>query len=85
MAAEVKLAHPTKSVQLIHSHEKLLSSEPLPDDLKDKTLSLLKEGGVDVLLGQRVISATETKLEHGKKVYEVVLGDGTKFLASHII
>lgn len=85
MAAEIKLVHPSKIVKLIHSHNKLLSSEPLPDELKDKTLSLLEEGGVAVLLGQRVTSATETKSDHGKKLYEVVLGDGTKLTASHVI
>jgi NADH dehydrogenase FAD-containing subunit len=85
MAAEIKIVHPTKSVKLIHSHEKLLSSEPLLDDLKDKTLELLEEGGVEVLLGQRVTSATEIKSDDGIKLYKVVLGDGRVFSASHVI
>jgi NADH dehydrogenase FAD-containing subunit len=85
MAAELKLVHPCKSVMLIHSHAKLLSAEPLPDDLKDKTLELLEEGGVEVLLGQRVTSAKEIKSGNGSKVYKVALGDGTELSASHVI
>ncbi|KAE9369954.1 putative pyridine nucleotide-disulfide oxidoreductase AMID-like protein [Stipitochalara longipes BDJ] len=85
MAAEIKLVHPSKSVKLIHSHEKLLSSEPLPDEVKDTALSLLREEGVEVLLSQRVISATETKSKDGRKIYQVILNDGTQFPASHII
>jgi NADH dehydrogenase FAD-containing subunit len=82
MAAELKLVHPSKSVMLIHSHEKLLSAEPLPEDLKDKTLELLEEGGVEVLLGQRVTSAKEIKSVDGGKVYKVALGDGTELSAT---
>jgi NADH dehydrogenase FAD-containing subunit len=85
MAAEIKLVHPAKSVKLIHSHEKLLSSEPLPDDMKDKTLELIEDGGVEVLLGQRVTSATKLKSDDGSTFYKVVLGDGRIFSASHVI
>jgi len=85
MAAEIKLVHPTKPVKLIHSHAKLLSSEPLPDDLKDTTLSLLREAGVEVLLNRRVASATETKSHNGKKVYKVTLDNGETFQASTVL
>jgi NADH dehydrogenase FAD-containing subunit len=84
MAAELKLVHPNKSVRLVHSNEKLLSSEPLPDELRDTTLSLVQEAGVEVLLSSRVKDVTEMKNHHGKE-YKVVLGDGKGMLASHVI
>ncbi|PMD42005.1 FAD/NAD(P)-binding domain-containing protein [Hyaloscypha variabilis F] len=85
MAAEIKHVHPTKTVKLIHSRSKLLSSEPLPDDLKDTTLSLLREAGVEVLLNRRVASATSTESHDGQKVYKVTLSNGETFQASTVI
>lgn len=85
MASELKLLHPTKKVKLIHSRDKLLSSEPLPDDFKDQTLSLLKESGVNVLLRHRVIDVTE-QISPGKiSVYKITSSDGSQSLASHVI
>ena len=51
MAAETKLVYPNTKVTLVHSREKLLSAEPLPDDFKDKTLALLRKGGVEAVMG----------------------------------
>lgn len=54
MAAELKLAQPHAKVTLAHSRSRLLSSEPLPDTLAEKTLEILKQGGVEVLLDHRL-------------------------------
>ena len=55
MAAELKVVEPSQKVTLIHLRDKLLSSEPLPDEFKDRTLSVLREAGVEVMLNDRVI------------------------------
>lgn len=57
MSAELKLCFPDKSVILIHSHSRILNSEPLPDDFKDAALGLLHEQGVETMLGERVMSS----------------------------
>ena len=54
MAAELKMCMPSLRVTLVHSRDKLLSAEPLPDEFKEKTLELLREMGVEVRLGKRV-------------------------------
>lgn len=51
-AAEIKTNHPQR-VSLIHSRNALLSNEPLPDEFKERTLKVLQEEGVDVILGER--------------------------------
>lgn len=53
IAAEIKVSNPAVTVTLIHSHDKLLSNEPLPDEFKAKTLTTLHEEGVEVILSQR--------------------------------
>lgn len=72
MAAELKLAQPHVKVTLAHSRNRLLSSEPLPDNLAEKTLDILKENGVEVLLEHRLQETRE--LEGGAK--EVVFTNG---------
>ncbi|OBT91746.2 hypothetical protein VE01_10205 [Pseudogymnoascus verrucosus] len=57
MSAELKLCFPDKSVKLIHSHDHVLSGEPLPDKFKDVALGLLHEQGVETILGERVVSS----------------------------
>ncbi|KAK3617017.1 hypothetical protein LTR56_025561 [Elasticomyces elasticus] len=56
MAAEIKKAFPGTAVTLIHSRPSLLSSEPLPDTFKVKTLEMTRNAGVEVLLETRVAS-----------------------------
>ncbi|KFX87151.1 hypothetical protein V490_08500 [Pseudogymnoascus sp. VKM F-3557] len=58
MSAELKLCFPDKSIKLIHSHERVLSGEPLPDNFKDVALELLHEQGVETILGERVVSSS---------------------------
>ncbi len=84
MAAELKLVEPTQTVKLIHSRDKLLSSEPLPDDFKDKSLLLLQEAGVEVVLGRRVMKVIpDQSAEHTS--YTLILSDGTQMKAGHVI
>lgn len=53
IAAEIKHHHPTKNVILIHSRNQLLSNEPLPLEFKERTLAIVEEEGVRVLLNNR--------------------------------
>lgn len=85
MASELKLIHLTKTVKLIQSRDRLLSSEPLPDDFKDQTLTLLEEAGVEVTLNHRVTDVTVDKPADGSSLYKVTLSDGSQLMASHVI
>ncbi|TAQ90088.1 hypothetical protein B7494_g1607 [Chlorociboria aeruginascens] len=84
MAAEVKMVHPDQKVTLIHSRGKLLSSEPLSDEFKDKSLSLLRESGVEVILGHRVTDTSLIEEKNGSPTYKVTLSDGTQLLAGQV-
>ncbi|KAK4162359.1 hypothetical protein QBC43DRAFT_215319 [Cladorrhinum sp. PSN259] len=90
MAAELKLVRPELNVTLVHSREKLLSSEPLPDEVKDKSLELLRESGVEVLMGRRVKSTQAINDEEGKgggAFYRVTFegeDDGKTMLADQV-
>jgi NADH dehydrogenase FAD-containing subunit len=79
MAAELKAVQSKQLVTLIHSRDHLLSSEPLPDEMKDKTASLLREGGVNVILGQRV-----TNIATGS-TSTLTLSNGAQLTAAHVI
>ncbi len=84
MAAELKSVQPTKTVKLIHSRDKLLSSEPLPDDFKDKALLLLQEAGVEVVLERRVTEITpDPRAKHASST--LTLSDGSQIKAGHVI
>lgn len=84
MAAELKLVEPNVKVTLIHSRDRLLSNEPLCDEMKDRALELLRESGVEVIMGQRV-KETKTELRDGVNKKEIELSDGRKLLASEVI
>jgi len=85
MAAELKVIEPSQKVTLIHSRDKLLSSEPLPDEFKDRTLSLLEETGVEVILNDRVMEITPVETSDGAPLYSLTLKDGSKMMTSHVI
>jgi NADH dehydrogenase FAD-containing subunit len=85
MAAELKLVCPQQKVTLIHSREHLLSSEPLPDDFKIRTLDVLKETGVEIILGARVNSTTEVKSENGSVHYKISLSNGSEVTTGEVI
>ncbi|KAL7272433.1 hypothetical protein RUND412_004765 [Rhizina undulata] len=80
-AAEIKAAYPEKTVTLIHSRNKLMSAEKLPDEFKDETLNVIEKSGVEVLLEKRVIK--EETGEAGTS--KLVLSDGTKVVADLVI
>ncbi|KAK8108487.1 hypothetical protein PG984_014288 [Apiospora sp. TS-2023a] len=85
MAAELKMVAPDVQVTLAHSRDKLLSAEPLPDDVKDRALELVREAGVETLMGHRLLSSLPLKPEGGDSGYEVEFTNGHKMTASVVI
>lgn len=85
MAAELKLVKPDVKVTLVHSRNKLLSSEGLGDECKDKALQLLLEAGVETLMEHRLASSKKLETTDGSTKYEVEFTNGTKILASEVI
>lgn len=85
MAAEAKLCHPHTSVTLVHSRSKLLSSEPLPDEVKDLALEALRDAGVEVLLSERVTGTTASIGPDGRPMQTLILQDGSHLVASQVI
>ncbi|EHK99536.1 putative Apoptosis-inducing factor like protein A [Glarea lozoyensis 74030] len=81
MASELAVVHPTQRITLIHSHDRLLSSEPLPIEVANLCLTSLREQGVEVVLGQRVESSVE--VEEGK--YKLRLSNGNERTAGFVI
>ncbi|KAK2016600.1 FAD/NAD(P)-binding domain-containing protein [Colletotrichum eremochloae] len=87
MAAELKLSQPQTKVTLVHSRDKLLSSEDLPDDCKDKALELTREAGVEVLISHRVKKTRklDDAADNGRVRYEIEFTNGTRLLASQVV
>lgn len=85
MAAELKHVKPHLKVTLVHSRDRLMSSEPLPDDCRDKALEMVKETGVEVLLDHRLASSTKVDSPDGSSKYEVQFTNGHKMTASVVI
>ncbi|KAJ5746847.1 uncharacterized protein N7511_008543 [Penicillium nucicola] len=85
MAAELKIIHPEQKITLIHSRNRLLSSEPLPNDFADRALSLLQEAGVEVILGQRVIDTTAVDTELENRSWNLTLGDGRQLKTGYVL
>ena len=56
MATTLKSKNPHLDVTIIHSRELLLGSEPLPNRFKHKVQELVAQQGVNLVLGQRVVS-----------------------------
>lgn len=84
-AAEIKSRYPSKDVTLVHSRAELLSSESLPSEFKSKVLETLRECGVEVVLGKRMIQ-TETPSDTGEiQVRHVLLSDGSTIPADVVI
>lgn len=82
MAAELKSVEPDLKVTLVHSRDHLLSAEPLPEDFKDATLTVLRDSGVDVVLNKRVIGVSEPDIDDR---LTLTLSDNSTFVASHVI
>ncbi|OAA47499.1 Pyridine nucleotide-disulfide oxidoreductase, NAD-binding domain protein [Beauveria brongniartii RCEF 3172] len=85
MAGELKVVHPHIDVTLVHSRDKLLSSEGLSDECKDTTLALLREAGVKVLLNHRLSKSTRVETTDGSTKYDIEFTNGHKMNASEII
>lgn len=85
MAAELKMVKPHVKVTLVHSREKLLSSEGLPDETRDRALELLKEAGVECLMGHRLASSDKVETVDGAPRYEVKFTNGKTIVASQVI
>ena len=85
MAAELKMVKPHVKVTLVHSREQLLSSEGLPDETRDRALELLKEAGVECLMGHRLASSDKVETADGAPRYEVKFTNGKTIVASQVI
>ncbi|EWZ96636.1 hypothetical protein FOWG_03942 [Fusarium oxysporum f. sp. lycopersici MN25] len=85
MAAELKMVKPHLMVTLIHSRDKLLSSEGLPDETKDVALQLLREAGVEVLMSHRLAANNKVETTDGSEKYEIEFTNGHKMFASEVI
>lgn len=87
IASELKLLHPDVKVTLVHSRSRLLSAEPLPDKFAEKTLELLREQGVEVLLSHRVGAVELVWGVAGSpgEVYSVSIGSGETIRANVVI
>lgn len=84
MAAELKLVQPHVKVTLVHSRDKLLSSEPLPDEVKVRSLELLREADVDVLMSHRLDRTEEVKDDHGNRCFRLHFTNGHTMLADQV-
>lgn len=86
MAAELKLAEPAQKVTLVHSQQRLMSSESLPDEMKDCVLSALHDEGVETVLGSRVSRTSQTSEETGSPSSSTItLADGRQIETGHVI
>jgi NADH dehydrogenase FAD-containing subunit len=79
-AAEIKHYYPQIGVTLVHSRSEVLSSEPLPSDVKDRVRILLDEEGVDLVLGNRASIA-----EQPNGQLTVTLANGSIITADFVI
>jgi len=84
MAAELKMMKPEIKVTLAHSRDKLLSSEGLKDDCKEKAKELLEESGVQVLLNHRLVSKKKLETGDGVTRYEVEFTNGHKMIVNDV-
>lgn len=91
MAAELKLVEPNTKVTLIHSRDRLLSAEPLPDEFKDAVAPLVREAGVELILGARVTSTVPSSSNNtvgtstNTTTYTLTLSNNTTLTASHVL
>ncbi|KAJ5578799.1 uncharacterized protein N7459_007763 [Penicillium hispanicum] len=85
MAAELKELDPQRKVTLIHSRDRLLSSEPLPDDFAERVYSILREDGIEVILGQRVVDTTAVNRAGESRAWCLTLGDGRQIMTGHVL
>lgn len=85
MAAELKLIHPTTDVTLVHSRDKLLSAELLPEETKDKALELVREANVNVLISHRLETVEELNTGGQSGCFNLTFHNGHSMQASKVI
>lgn len=85
MATELKVVHPHLRVTLVHARDKLLSSEALPDEVKQRSLELVREADVNALMSHRVDRTDETADDQGKPCLRVHFTNGHTMLADKVI
>jgi NADH dehydrogenase FAD-containing subunit len=85
MAAKIQLEYPDSEVILIHSRDKLISAEPLPDEYKAKAFELLSITGTQIKLGQRVTSQRLVESDSGPARTEITLSSGETILCDKVI
>lgn len=85
IAAELKYLNPQIKVTLVHSRDKLLSAEPLPEELKDKALELVNDTGVEALLSHRLDKTESTQDPDGNTCHRVHFTNGHTLLADQVI
>lgn len=85
MAAELKILSPQQKVTLIHSRDRLLSSEPFPNDFASRVDSVLREEGVEVILGQRVGETAAADVEDQRRKWSLTLSDGRRLTTGHVL
>jgi thioredoxin reductase len=85
MAAKIRLEYPHSEVILVHSRDRLLNAEPLPDEYKAKALELLELTGVKVKLGNRLTSETAVESLSGSSIKEVTLSNGETIACDRVI
>jgi thioredoxin reductase len=84
MAAELKVMQPQLNVTLVHSRDKLLSSEPLPEEVGERSLELLKDANVSVLMSHRLDRTEEIKEDTGKDCLRLHFTNGHTMLADQV-
>lgn len=85
MAAELKVVKPHVRVILAHSRDKLLSSEGLSDECKDRALELLRDSGVEVLMNHRLAESKSVESAEGPSKYEVEFTNGNKMVVNAVV
>ncbi|KAK2603695.1 hypothetical protein QQS21_004169 [Conoideocrella luteorostrata] len=84
IAAEIHHTYPDAQVTLIHSRDKLLSSEPLPDQFKNQVLATLQGTGVDVIMSTPVLDVyTATTNAEERQILK--LSNSVQLEASYVI
>lgn len=81
----MKTVHPKKRVTLVHSHDNLLTSEPLPEDFKEKALELLLDTGVEVIMNRRVVSEEALVKADGSGLVKVIFSNGESIIADNVM
>ncbi|KAJ5505372.1 hypothetical protein N7453_004329 [Penicillium expansum] len=79
-AGKIQTHHPGTPVTLIHSRDQLLSNEPLPEEFKLRTLQLLRQQGVNVILNRRA----EIE-ELPDETYYIKFNDGNRLHTAMVI